>query len=334
MYVRIDATFFVIGGFFYGLYIYHCMIGRAIIETLAYFDVFDMPLTKEEVCKWLWKQKATLFEVNNMLDILYTESKISYAHGFYCLLGREDIIERRRLAVTIIDKKMDIATKATKRLRWIPFFQAMFVCNTVASSSASHCSDIDVFIVVKRDRLWLTRIFVTLTLSLFRMRRTKKHVTNRICLSFYVTDAHLDLSDVTIGEPDIYLVYWIDQLIPIYDPINILEDIFKKNNWAHTYLPNAFKHFILHPRWRVVDGVIAKKIRVMFETVWGGGYGDLLEAQAKSAQKKKMEMNLLSVRDQNDSRVVVNDTMFKFHENDRREYFREEWRKRVEKYFL
>jgi len=317
------------GGFFF-MIDYRHMREKAIIETLSWFDVFDTPLTKEEVHTWLWKCDASSVDVANTLERLHEQGSIGYAHGLYTLKGREEIIGKRQLSIPIIDTKMDIAKKAAKRLRWIPFFRAMFVCNTVASSSASHCSDIDVFIVIRKGRIWLTRFFITVTLTVFGMRRNKKHVANKICLSFYVTDEHLNVSDVAIDAKDIYLAYWIDQLIPVYDPENLRADIMKANSWAHIFLPNAFKPFVLHPRWRVADSSIGRKVKRMFEILWAGGYGTLIEKQAKAAQERKMAMNFSSIKNEPDSRVVIDDTMLKFHENDRRAKFREEWMERVD----
>lgn len=305
---------------------------KSIIDTLAWFDIFDTPLTKEEIYTWLWTRSLD----SPSKEVLYTQlydmreqGQLGHEHGFFCLPGRESLFARRQLSTPIIDKKMDIAKRAVQTLRWIPFLHAVFVCNTVASASADECSDIDVFVVIRNGRLWLTRLLVTLTLALFRFRRNKTHVANKICLSFFVTDAHLDLSDVTLGEPDIYLMYWIDQLIPVFDPTHVRAEILKQNAWATQYLPNAFRPYILHPRWRVEESAVSKKVKRMFEAFWGGGYGDLIEKQAKGVQEKKMAMNFGSIKDEPDSRVVIDDTMLKFHENDRRAQYREEWRARV-----
>jgi len=304
----------------------------SIIDTLAWFDIFDTPLTKEEVYTWLWNGSwglGTREELYDVLSGMRERGQLGYEHGFYCLPGRESLVAKRQLATPVIDKKMDIAKRAVQKLRWVPFLRAVFVCNTVASASADECSDIDVFVVIRDGRLWLTRLFVTLTLTLFRFRRNKKHVANKICLSFFVTDSHLNLSDVTLGEPDIYLMYWIDQLIPVFDPTHVRADIMKQNAWAKQYLPNAFQPYILHPRWRVEESRVSKKVKRTLEAFWGSGYGDLIEKQAKGVQEKKMAMNFGSIKDEPDSRVVISDTMLKFHENDRRAQFREEWRARV-----
>jgi len=305
-------------------------LGTAIIKTLAYFDVFQTPLTSEEVHSLLWKETAPFSQVKAGLDMLVEESKIEIKEGFFVLPGRTKIVDRRQMAIPLIDTKLKIASKAAKRIRWIPFFEAMFVCNTVASASASEDSDIDVFIVIRQGRLWITRLLITLTLSLYRMRRHKEHVANKICLSFYATDAHLNLSDVTIDEPDIYMAYWIAQLIPIYDPKNIRAKILKENSWVKTYIPQGMGAYRMHPAFRVEDRGVGKKIRYMFETMWKSGYGDLIEKQAKQVQEKKMSINYASVKDEQDTRVVIDDTMLKFHENDRRAQYRDEWRKTVQ----
>ncbi|KKS71595.1 MAG: hypothetical protein UV42_C0024G0018 [Candidatus Magasanikbacteria bacterium GW2011_GWE2_42_7] len=51
-------------------------VQTAILETLAYFDVFHTPLTSEEVHALLWKKKATLNDVQGGLHELLAEKRI------------------------------------------------------------------------------------------------------------------------------------------------------------------------------------------------------------------------------------------------------------------
>jgi hypothetical protein len=160
------------------------------------------------------------------------------------------------------------------------------------------------------------------------LRRTKTDVANKICLSFYVTDRHLNLEDIAIDGEDIYLMYWIDQLIPIYDPEDIRAHILRENRWVKPYLPHAFQSYRMLPDYRVDRGKGQSAFRRAFEKMWGGAYGDMLEHRAKRIQEKKMSRNYESIKNEPDTRVVIDDTMLKFHENDRRALFREEWKKR------
>ncbi len=308
---------------------------QSILKTLAYFDIFDYPLTKEELYRWLWSTGSADFKldytdfVGKLSKLVEREFLVGDKDGFYFLKGRKNTIAKRQSIIPILENKMKIAKRAAKKMRWIPFVRAVFVCNTVASGGVSEDSDIDVFVVIREKRIWLTRLLATLTLSLYRLRRNRKVSKDKICLSFYVTDDHLDIENVAISGEDIYLVYWLGQLVPIYDPENVLGDIQKANQWAKKFVPNIFQDFLLSSRLRVENNKFQIGLRRFFEKAWAGGYGNLLESQAKEMQKRKMSRNYDSVKDAPDSRVVISDSMLKFHENDRREFFRRKWKQIV-----
>lgn len=303
---------------------------RAIKKTLAYFDTFDFPLTAEEIYRWLWAYEGmiTLFDIKQALDELVAKKEIMQKSSFYCFPGREKTIRLRQDAIPLIKEKMSLARKATKILRFVPFLRAVYVCNTVAGAIPHEHSDIDVFIVIRRHRLWMTRAMITVLLSVFRMRRTVERVHNKICLSFYITEDHLSLNDIRWGESDIYLAYWIDQLVPVFDREMLIERIYRENTWVKKWLPHAFPHPTAHPKWQVSESKMSRFFQDKVERVLAGSNGDMIEVKAKQWQKKKMGRNIYSLQDLPDSRVVVNDTMLKFHENDRREYFRQRWRNR------
>lgn len=293
---------------------------RSVLKTLAYFDMFDYPLTEQELGRFLYKDSDPPASQHSW--------EARRAGGFFFLPGREEIVEKRKMGQKLFAEKIKIAQKAMRKILWVPFVRAVFVCNTSTGVGTKEGSDIDVFIIVRHGRLWLARILVTLTLGLFRLRRTKTKIKNKICLSFYVTDNNLNLSKIAI-ENDIYLMYWLALLIPIYDPDNLGKSLWRANVWAEKYLPSAFKGG-MNKEWQFNDGKIAKKIKNVFEKWWGGKYGDLMEKQAREAQKIKIKMNTNSVQDAPDTRVIINDEMLKFHEGDRRTEYREEWKKRCQ----
>jgi len=305
---------------------------RAIIETISYFDVFDYPLTREEIFRWLWRPKKGNVKperVHISLDRLCKIGKIEHRESYYFLPGKSSLVEQRKKSVPIVAEKLAIARRAARIARFVPFFRALFVCNTVASSAAKQESDIDVFIVIKKGRMWIARALTTFLLGLFRLRRSGNRIANKICLSFYVTDDRLDISGITIDMPDIYLMYWIDQLIPIYDPDDLHKTIREENKWVKGYLPHALLPYDMIARYRVMNAKFQKGIKRFFEVAWKGAYGDFLESQVKGMQKKKMKTNVGSAQGEENTHVIVEDTMLKFHENDRRDYFRKQWKERI-----
>lgn len=318
---------------------------KPILQTLAFWDIFDYPLTKEELYRGFYSTDCT---GTNFAFSLFIESlsqfadagSIGYKDGFYFLLGREEIVAKRQLKVKLIEEKIKIAKRGIKKMAWVPFLRAVFVCNTVGMGITEEDSDVDVFIIVKKGRLWLSRFLVTSVLSLFNLRRTKNKIKNKICLSFYVTDDNLNLESVALKSDssakasavDIYLIYWLNNLIPIYDPNNLHERIMKANQWVKKYLPNGLQSYAVDGAWGIKLETISKFAKKFFEKVWNSNYGEMLENQAKSFQKAKMKSNYSSVQNEPDTRVIVSDSMLKFHEKDRREEYKKLWLEKCEKY--
>ncbi|PIT87099.1 MAG: hypothetical protein COU31_04985 [Candidatus Magasanikbacteria bacterium CG10_big_fil_rev_8_21_14_0_10_40_10] len=311
---------------------------NSIVKTLAYFDYFDHPLTATELyCFLFLPQHASYADFIRELDKLeYKSSSIGFErfNGFYFLRGRQDCVDIRRAKTVDNDRKNHLASKAVRKLRYAPFVRAVFICNNTALEMARPNSDIDVVIIIKSGRLWIGRLLVTLILSVFRLRRTRHKITNRICLSFYATDKALDFSNLQIAKPDIGLMYWIAQFTAIYDPNDIGQEIFNRNQWIRGYLPNALQINTMSGRFYTRDNWLSRVWKKFWEMAWGGTYGDLVENQARLIQKAKMKRNLHSVQNEPDTRVVISDEILKFHENDRRLEYKEKWEAKVKEYLF
>ena len=204
----------------------------------------------------------------------------------------------------------------------------MFVCNTLAFNAADSDSDIDVLIIARFGRMWIARLWTTTILSLYRLRRTKKKIADRICLSFYLADRTLNLSKFRIAPDDIYLSYWLRTLIPVYDPDSLGESMTRANQDLLAPFFDRARHYtpaFVSPQKYVNKNFIAR----FFEMVLSGSFGSTVEKFARSFQRRKIMHNSKSLVHAKDTRVVVNDSMFKFHGNDRRALYRDLWKKRV-----
>ena len=305
---------------------------KSILQTLAFWDIFGQPLTKEELWQFLYsKDFGSKIEYTNFVEQINNLANVENKNGFYFLAGRADLVDLRQNKVKLLEEKMKLARTGIKKIIGVPFVRAIFLCNTVAMGIPEKNSDLDVLIVVKKGRIWLTRLLATLILSLWGKRRTKNKIANKICLSFYVSDDNLNLEKIVIKN-DIYLVYWLSNLIPFYDPDNLHGSLIKANQWVNKYLVNNLAPFVVGPRFRLINSKFGLVFKKFWEKTWGGSYGNLLEAQAKGIQQTKMKMNLASVQNIQDTRVVINDSMLKFHEGDRREEYKNKWLERCENF--
>lgn len=304
---------------------------KAILKTLAFFDVFDYPLTLIEVHKWLYQPGAfySLMEVVTVLNSEQLKSKISQKKGFYFLKSRDHIVDIRLSRYQIAEKKFKIALKATRFLRWISFVKMIAVCNNVGYNNGSKDSDIDFFIVVRQGRLWWSRLLITITTTLLGVRRHGYKVVDRVCLSFYTADSHLDLSDISLKPVDPYLIYWFATLAPIYDR-GIYQKFLGANSWLKEYLPN-FYNTQLNDRRSVKDKKYIKVWRSIDKFVLKGSFGNLLEKISRTVELQKIKSYFGNSLAQTNTNVIMSETMLKLHKIDRREKYKNMWQEKLTK---
>lgn len=125
-----------------------------------------------------------------------------------------------------------------KRLyRSVPFIQSIYLCNSITFNALREDSDIDVFIVTKKWALWRARLWSVLLFFLFGLKRgVIRGKKKKFCLSFYVTHSHQNLYNIMLPENDIYFIYRLAHLVPLYQETP--ENIYKQNTWLESALPN------------------------------------------------------------------------------------------------
>lgn len=299
---------------------------KAIIKALAYFDIFDYPLTLVEVHKWLYQpdQAYSLYEVSMELEKI---SQIESKFGFYFLSGRQSIVRGRLDRYKLAEKKFKIALWAASWLRWLAFVKMIAVCNNVGYNNASKDSDIDFFIIAQKKHLWWTRLSVTLVTTLLGIRRKGDKVVDRVCLSFYIGSDHLNLEDISLPQVDPYLIYWFATLAPIYD-LDTYESFMQNNSWLKQYLPNLYLTK-LNNRRQIKDNAYISFFKVVDKTILNTVIGTWLEGLARAIQFGKIIKYFGSFLDKDNTDVVITTNMLKLHKTDRRSLYKDAWIKKL-----
>ncbi|MEK7680670.1 MAG: hypothetical protein AAB348_01315 [Patescibacteria group bacterium] len=305
----------------------YSVLGQSIYKTLCYFDIADYPLTKEELYAFLWQPPAIGYgEFLEKIAQAPVESKMSH----YFLPGRSETVENRRRKFVVSDLKLNIAKKAAKKIRSVPFLKAIFVCNSVGSEQATEESDIDFLIITSPRRIWIARGFANIILRLFGLRTYGKKIKNKICLSFFVDSDHLNLCSLKAAEDDVHFVYWFQRMLPIYDPENLYSKFLSENDWAKKFTPNMRTNVIGAGERQVENSKLGAIWKKIWETMWRGAYGDLIENQAKQTQWMKIKLAMKEKAEMKDNGVVFADGVIKLHENDTRLNYRDKWEKRCD----
>lgn len=188
----------------------------------------------------------------------------------------------------------------------IPWILWIAICNSVAMNTAHKDSDIDLFIITKKNRLWTVRIIMTLALWILRQRKTSENHAGKFCLSFFVTENWLNFENITIKD-DIYLAYWIDTLIPIINRKSIFSEFNNSNSLflgkkQNIYIKNIEHWLLKTPHLLTICwNILEKLLKNIF-----------LPRTKKSFQKLWKPFW-----------VVISDDMLKFHNTDKRKEIRD-----------
>lgn len=298
-----------------------------IIKTLIFFDLFLHPLTAYELWRYL-NLKTSFAEVESESRTLFEKSFLAMKDGFYFLPGKENLVNIRHERYHFTNRKLNIAFQAVKLFKLIPTVKFVALSNLIGRHNLRDGSDIDIFIITKKNRVWLTRLFCAGSMKLLGRRPTLKDKRDKICLSFYVDEDNLDLGTLTNGPTDYYFQFWLAGLYPLYDHSFYHQRLMLANSWLKTYLPNG--DFLLNNNaYRESTNTWRSKV---FNNNIIYRFLDLIEYWSQAIQWKIMP-NKLKEKANIDSRVIIRDGVLKLYLIDRREEFRKRYEEEVKKYF-
>jgi hypothetical protein len=206
-------------------------------------------------------------------------------------------------------------------LGMLPFIRMVAVCNNLAFGSLKEDSDIDLFIVAKKGRLFLVRSMVTFLFQILGVRRHADKVAGRFCLSFFVDDSSVAFESIALKN-DIYLAYWIKTLRPIVEENGFSSVFLNFNRWAGLYFDDDAS-FTIDTSRIVESGPLKRLVRSVLTFLFDSKFGDFVESrlagwQITRALKKKAGTG-------EKSSIVVSRHMLKFHNLDRRGQYRDLW---------
>ncbi|MFA6307430.1 MAG: hypothetical protein WCS88_01975 [Patescibacteria group bacterium] len=302
---------------------------KAILKTIAFFDVFSYPLTASELWKWLYKpqQKYSLADLRETLatsQIL--KDKLDSKEGFYHIKGRDSIYLKRKQRNNLAERKFRKVIYLAKVYRFIPFVRMVAVCNSLGYSNAGEKSDIDLFIISRRGTIWLARFFTILIVKFLHMRPREDSKKDTFCLSFFVDEKYLNIESSQMNKDDIYYPYWLTNLIPVYNPDGLYEKFLEENHWYKNYLPNAYPNQFAK---EVYSSLLSKISNIIIAFIFNPPFiRRFVYNFYRMIQIKIIDKNLKTLINI-DTRVIVNEQMLKFYSNDNRELFAKQWRERV-----
>lgn len=233
------------------------------VEPIVYGDIFDYPLTEEEI--WRYCPLAlSREELARRLGDGPSDGLVGCREGFYHLAGREALVDLRRQRLQTSRGIWRRARRVTRLIGNVPFIRALAVTGSLATDNAGEDGDPDFLVFTAPNRIWTVFFF----LGTFQ-RLTS---VQTLCPNYYISEDHLE-----IVPRDFYNAREVTQAIPLMGTA-LFERFLEVNSWVGDYLPN-FRRTAHREEAEPVKRIgVLRLFGRAFELVFGGRLGDGLEA--------------------------------------------------------
>jgi predicted nucleotidyltransferase len=197
---------------------------------------------------------------------------------YYTLKNDYFLIERRKKGNAKAAEMIAIAGKVGDLLIRFPYVRGVAISGSLSKNFADDDSDIDLFIITAKNRLWIARTIMHCFKKLTFLFK-KEHY---FCMNYYI-----DEQDLLIHEKNIYTATEIATLMPLHGEV-AFEQFYKINSWTRDYLPNRCLR--LATAKPVKKSLVKKFIEVLFSNRIGNAIDNRLMKITKSRWLKKMQL--------------------------------------------
>jgi hypothetical protein len=198
-----------------------------ILKTLAYFDIFDYPLSEKEIKNFL-STSLTDEEFRLAIHRLVSGKTIFKIAEFYSLHDNLRKAEKRLQGNRRAEKLLSKAVKIGAFLHKFPYVRAVAVSGSLSKGYADEKADIDFFIITKTNRLWIARTI----LHLFKKLTFLSGSQDLYCMNYFIDEAALE-----IREKNIYTATEVVTLFPV-SGFAAADKFFEMNSWVREWLPD------------------------------------------------------------------------------------------------
>ncbi len=250
---------------------------KAILKTILYFDVFDYPLTEEQLLFYLMEVKTSRKALRQSLQTAAMTALLEARGSYWFVRGRGSLVTARSRMEQQASALWTMAARSAARIRHLPFVRGIYLSGDLSKGVAGHDSDIDFFIITAGRRVWVCKV----ALAIFR-RIPGFNPRKLLCFNYLLSEDHLELEDKTL-----YTAAEVTGLAPLYG-LQLFQRFMQKNRWVAVFFPNYYlapnpNHCIFHGasglqkvlEWPLknilIDGLEALLPKI-WKTVWGWRY--------------------------------------------------------------
>lgn len=224
-----------------------------ILDLLCLAAIFGSALTAEEIHRYLTvpiTQPPLLAALDNLVQ-----------HKCITRLGRYYALPRRRYA----NPHGQQATRQRllrKSQRWsrvmalVPFVKAVVVINGVATGNVREGSGIDLLIITKPGRIYVSKFLLLSLLKITRQLKTTERKAGRLAIRIVISTQGVNFIKDIMRTPEPLLDYWLLWAEPVYGAA-LWRELLRRQTQLAARFPNynwPGPHFAGYARgWRWLD---------------------------------------------------------------------------------
>ncbi|MES2557640.1 MAG: nucleotidyltransferase domain-containing protein [Bacteroidota bacterium] len=211
---------------------FHSSLKKQVLERLLYSEVFQHPLTAQEIGASIHLESAT---INDLLSALVASGLIFQQEDFYGVFDPENKVARRKKGMGRAQQLYQKALKTGRFIQRFPFVKGVGISGSLSKGILHQDGDFDFFIITQHNRLWIARTLLILYKKLF-LFNSKKF----FCVNYFIDDKNLE-----IEEKNLFTATEIHSLIPVVG--DVLAEFQHTNQWVSSYYPGATFSSVIHP---------------------------------------------------------------------------------------
>ena len=248
-----------------------------ILLHLLYSEVFDHPLTREELIRFAsTSEEMQPDDFERLLTELEADKLICRDNEFISVSDEKSKIQKRIDASQRAESLFSKAVKVASFIQKFPFVEGVGISGSLSKGILHSDGDFDFFIITKSNRVWIARTLLILYKKVFLLNSSKY-----FCVNYFIDSDHLE-----IEEKNRFTAVEIATLIPVSG--EVFDSFYNRNTWVESYFPQGSRtsfdtRIVRKPVFsRMIQGVFSGKIgekadsRAMKMTLkrWKRKFGD------------------------------------------------------------
>jgi len=201
-------------------------VTESILSTVLYFDIFDHPISLDEIRDYC-PVKIELAILSNLVKDMCDSGILKSCEGYYGVGQIEKMVAERRKSEQRANEMMAQACKNGQFLEKFPFVNSACLSGSISKNVMHEESDVDYFIFARHKRVWICMLIM----KLYKKIALRKQ-SEFFCLNYFISDQEME-----IAEQSMFTAVEIASLLPVRET-DLKEEIVRQNPWVRGFLPN------------------------------------------------------------------------------------------------